>query len=152
MGDLLPALWWRLAGTLQWHIIWMLHSKFMVGVTGVVLDDRRRVLLLRHRFWPAGSWGLPGGYARKRERLEDTLRREVREETGYVIQPAALLQVVSGYKLRVEVSYLARFLGGDLALDPREVLEARFFPLDSLPDGVLASQRRLIERIAADAS
>ena len=79
---LLAPLWHRLAGPLQWAVLWLSQAKFMVGVTGVVFDGEGRVLLLRHRFWPEGSWGLPGGYAHRGEELEAALARELREETG----------------------------------------------------------------------
>ncbi len=75
-------LWHWLGGGLQWRLLWLTQAKFMVSVAGVVRDDTGRVLLLRHRFWLDGSWGLPGGYAHGAERLEDALERELREETG----------------------------------------------------------------------
>jgi 8-oxo-dGTP diphosphatase len=145
---LLARLWHGLGGGLQWRLLWLTQAKFMVSVAGVVRDDEGRVLLLRHRFWPAGSWGLPGGYAHGAERLEDALARELREETGCRIDGQRLLCVNSGYRLRVEVVFTARLASGVTALDRREVLEADLFAPDALPDGLLRDHRRLIARAA----
>jgi ADP-ribose pyrophosphatase YjhB (NUDIX family) len=105
----------------------------------------------RHRFWRPGSWGLPSGYANRNEKLEDTLRREVREETGYEVVVSRLLRMVSGYRLRLEVSYLGHLTGGQFRLDPKEVIEARFFSLGELPEGLLPSHRDIITLAFSDA-
>jgi ADP-ribose pyrophosphatase YjhB (NUDIX family) len=131
-------------GPLQWYALWLAHHKFIIGVSGVIVDDQGRILLLRHTFWKLGSWGLPSGYAERNEKLEETLCREVQEETGYQVKVQSLLRVVSGYKLRLEVSFVGRWVGGELQLDPKEVLEARFFSVDALPDGLLPSHREII--------
>ena len=144
MNDFVLKLWRLLKGKPQWYLLWIINSKFMVGVSGVILDDQGRILLLRHRFWMHDVWGLPGGYAIKRERLEDTLRREVLEETGYLMQTTSLIRVVSGYRLRLEVSYRGKIIGGIEHLDPREVIEARFFSPDELPDRLMRSHREII--------
>ena len=144
MDDLVLRLWRSLRGVSQWYLLWFLHDKFMVGVSGLIEDDEGRILLLRHRFWREGSWGLPGGYANRGEKLEETVRREVREETGYEVEVKGLIQVVSGYRLRVEASYRGKFIGGVERLDRREVLEARFFKRDELPPGILPTHRALI--------
>lgn len=144
MNALLVKIWRLLRGTPQWYILWFAHPKFIIGVSGVVLNEQQRILLLRHRFWRPGSWGLPSGYANRNEKLEDTLRREVREETGYEITVSQYLRMVSGYRLRLEVSYLGHLTGGQLRLDPKEVIEARFFSLDELPEGLLPSHRDII--------
>jgi ADP-ribose pyrophosphatase YjhB (NUDIX family) len=144
MIALVAKLWRRLDGIWHWYALWLINSKFIVGVSGIVLNERGEILLLRHRFWREGSWGLPGGYVKRRERLEDALAREVREETGYQIEPVALVRLVSGYKLRLEASFLARLDGGELRIDPHEVLEARFFLPDRLPDGLLRSHQAVI--------
>ena len=82
MHVLLAKVWSLLrigGGWPQWRILWLAHAKFVIGVSGVVLNERNQILLLQHRFWKPGSWGLPSGYADKREKLEGTIRREVQE-------------------------------------------------------------------------
>lgn len=146
---LLSRVWHRLAGRYQWRLLWLTQAKFMVGVAGVVFDESGQVLLLRHRFWPQGSWGLPGGYAHRREVLTEALARELAEETGYRIDQVMLLDVVSGYRMRMEVVFTARLAGGRFERDEREVLEARFFDPDALPEGLLVSHRALIRQARA---
>lgn len=128
---------WRLLRPVQGRIVWVLHAKFVVGVTGVVRDDEGRVLLLRHRLWPPGrQWGLPSGFARKGEDLRATVVREVREETGLDVETGRLVMLNSGFRTRLEVAFEARLLGGELRLDPTEILEARWCRPDDLPEEV----------------
>jgi 8-oxo-dGTP diphosphatase len=142
---LTARLWHLIHGSLQWRLLWLAHAKFMIGVTGVVRDDSGQVLLLRHRLWPPGrQWGLPTGYARAGESFSDTIIREVREETGLTVTVGELARVRSGYRLRAEVAYEARHTGGDLKLGSLEILEARWFPPEALPPGVLDSHQALI--------
>lgn len=141
---------WRRLERYQWRLVWLRQSKFLVGTTGLVRDGQGRVLLLRHRFWPEGRQvGLPGGYAIAGERLEDAVAREVREETGLRISVAHVVQVSSGFRLRVEVAYAGELAGGDWDLDRREVLSAEFVPIDALPADLMPNHRRLIEENAA---
>jgi 8-oxo-dGTP diphosphatase len=145
-------LWRALRGVLQWYILWLAHAKFVIGVSGVILNERNQVLLLRHRYWQEGSWGLPGGYANAGEKLEEALAREVREETGYAVNVLSLLRVTSGYRLHVEVSYAGRLAGGEFKLDPGEVLEARFFSASELPAGLLDADRELVRLVCGQES
>ena len=137
---------WRLARPVQWRLLWWTHATFLCGVTGVVRAGDGRVLLLKHRLWPAGrQWGFPGGYAKKGERHQDTIVREVREETGLTVTVGSLLDVRSGYRYRIEVYYEAVLDGGlqDLKLDGREILDARLFDADGLPSDMPPLHRRL---------
>ncbi|CAL9500098.1 NUDIX hydrolase [Streptomyces werraensis] len=128
---------WRLLRPLQSRIVWLLHAKFVVGVTGVVRDDEGRVLLLKHRMWPPGrQWGLPSGFARKGEDFRATVVREVKEETGLDVEAGRLVMLNSGLRTRMEVAFEARVLGGELRLDPFEILEARWCEPDALPEDV----------------
>ncbi|HET9168582.1 MAG TPA: NUDIX domain-containing protein [Actinospica sp.] len=145
----LAAAVWRRLHRYQWRLVWLRQSKFVLGTTGLVRDPDGRVLLVRHRFWPEGRQvGLPGGYAIAGERLEDAVAREVREETGLEIEVAHVVQVSSGFQLRAEVAYAAELVGGDWALDRREVLSAGFVPLTELPADLMPNHRRLIEQNA----
>jgi ADP-ribose pyrophosphatase YjhB (NUDIX family) len=145
MHTLIARIWRTLRGPLQWRILWLAHAKFMAGVTGIVRDDQGRVLLLRHRMWPEGrQWGLPTGYAIKGEEFSATVAREVKEETGLDVKPGALVHLKSGYKLRVEIAYEATLVGGTLTTDSFEILEAKWFSVGNLPDGLQESHRLLI--------
>ncbi|MGV9286640.1 NUDIX hydrolase [Streptomyces sp. NPDC003719] len=136
MRRLLARLW-RLLRPLQSRIMWFLNAKFVVGVTGVVRDAEGRVLMLRHRMWPPGrQWGLPSGFAHRGEDFRATVVREVGEETGLEVEVGRLVMLNSGLRTRLEVAYEARLLGGELRLDPFEILEARWCDPDDLPEGV----------------
>ena len=146
LHKLLGPLWNAMQGTIQWYILWALHAKYIVGVSGVVLDDEGRVLLLRHRYRaPDRAWGLPSGYASSGEHFEETLGREVWEETGCRVEVTELLQIVSGYKLRLEIFFLAHHVEHEPQPDQREVLEARFFHPDEFPAGLPEWHVKIVE-------
>jgi 8-oxo-dGTP diphosphatase len=140
---------WQAAGPLQGWLAWRLHARFGVGVTGIVRAADGQVLLLRHRLWsPEGQWGFPSGFAQRGETFQETIVREVREETGLTVRVGGLLELRSGSRYRVEAYYEAALVGGidGLVLDDREILEARLFPLDALPPGLPSLHRQLARR------
>lgn len=149
--DFLFRFWRRLSGPLQWRLLWLANSKFMVAVSGIIQNDTGEILLLRHRHWVAEVWGLPGGFVHSGECLEDALAREVREETGLAIREIRLVQVNSGFRLRMEVYFRAGLAesarGQPLRLQQQEILEGRFFAPDALPPNMLPFQRRLLESL-----
>ena len=118
-------------------------------MTGIVRAPDGQVLLLRHRLWPAnGQWGFPSGFARRGETFQETVVREVREETGLTVRVGRLVELRSGFRYRVEAYYEAALVGGvdGLVLEAREVLEARLFPLDALPAAMPPLHRQLAKR------
>lgn len=146
MNTLIAKLWRAMRGTMQWRVLHFFHATFMIGVTGLIRDDHGRVLLLRHRLWPEDrQWGAPTGYARKNERFEDTVTREVREETGLEVEAMQLVRLKSGFKYRVEIAYLGTAIGGKLNLSKFEVLDHGWFDLDDLPKGILPTHLELIQ-------
>jgi ADP-ribose pyrophosphatase YjhB (NUDIX family) len=123
------------------------NDRFLVGVTGLGVDEKGHVLLARHRFG-APQWRFLGGFLHPRERVEDALAREVLEETGLVVEVGPVLEVVTGHRWqRVEIVFAYRITSGTTALTS-EIEELRGFAPDALPE-VRADQRGLIERHAA---
>jgi len=70
-----------------------------VGATGAVFDDKGRVLTMKR---PGGAWCLPGGNLDAGEGPEDGVVREVREETGLVVEP---VELVDAYQLPAGTNY-----------------------------------------------
>ena len=147
--DLLFQIWKRLSARLQWRALWVFSNKFMVSVSGVVLNADDHILLQRHRHWVHDVWGLPGGIVESGETLEDAFAREVKEETGLAISDIELVKNVSGYRIRLEVYFRARLDESQgvqhIKLQQQEVLEARFFPIHEIPDNLLPLQREVIQ-------
>lgn len=135
----LPVRWQR-------RILDRTQSRFLVGVVGLGVDPKGHVILARHRFG-APEWRFLGGFLSPRERLEDALAREVREETGIEIEVGPILEANQGYRWqRIELVYAYRPLGGTERLS-EELVEVRAFDPADLPD-VRADQRGIIERRA----
>jgi ADP-ribose pyrophosphatase YjhB (NUDIX family) len=117
----------------------------MIGASGVIFDKDNNILLLKHRFWKKDSWGLPSGYVKKREKFEDGIRREIEEETNLKVSIGKLLNLNSGFKLRVECTYIGYCEDvSSLSINSNEILEAKFFSINNLSEGLLENHIKLI--------
>ncbi|MBI5585340.1 MAG: NUDIX hydrolase [Deltaproteobacteria bacterium] len=113
----------------------------LVGVGGIVFREDQVLLIRRGREPGRGRLSIPGGGVKLGEALEQALRREMREETGLTVEPVALVDVLDRIipeddgRIRyhyVLVDYLCVIKGGGLQAGC-DALEARFYPLESLP-------------------
>ena len=88
-----------------------------VSVAAVITDDQGRALLIQRR--DNGHWEPPGGVLELDETIEDGLRREVREETGFDIEPGSLTGVYKNMILGiVALVFRCKIIGGQL--DPTD--------------------------------
>jgi 8-oxo-dGTP diphosphatase len=93
-----------------------------VGVGAVVVDEGRVLLIRRGNEPMKGHWSLPGGLLELGETLTDGVVREVREETGLMVEPVELIELLDrihrvGERVRyhyVIADYLCRVVGGAL--------------------------------------
>jgi ADP-ribose pyrophosphatase YjhB (NUDIX family) len=122
---------------------------------GVVLDDQRRVLLIRRRILPfAGQWALPAGYQEVDEDPRATVLREIYEETGIHAEVESLFDVIfvpdDPRKPANVAVFLCRPVGG--VLKPgSDAAEAAWFGLDALPEDLAFQNAELIlDRIPRD--
>ena len=104
----------------------MLQREFplapLVGV-GAVSVHNGRVLLVQRGTEPLkGRWTIPGGLVDVGESLHEAVVREAREETGLVVEPVELVELLDrihhqGDRVRyhyVIADYLCRMVGGEL--------------------------------------
>ena len=131
---LAAAVWRRIGGRWQWRLLRWREATFLVGLTGVVLDDDGRVLVQVHRYWMGNPCGLPSGWASAGETWEQGLAREVHEETGVTVTDVRVVRVspVPGARRgsRIEVLLSARAPAPVVPRpDGTEVLAAEFVDL-----------------------
>ena len=125
----------------------VLKHKFVLlqdGAAAIIVNKHGQILLQSRT--DNDRWGLPGGCQELGERFEDTIIREVKEETNLDITEdnLELIAIVSGDSRRNEypngdvvinntVLYCVKNYTGELKWDD-ESKEMRFFDLDNLPD------------------
>lgn len=71
-------------------------NSLVCAASAVVVDDDGRILLQRRR--DNDLWALPGGGMEIGESIGETAAREVREETGFEVQPLYVIGVYSDPK------------------------------------------------------
>jgi 8-oxo-dGTP diphosphatase len=112
-----------------------------------VRDDAGRVLLVKRGVEPGlGLWGLPSGFIEIDESPESACLRELEEETGLKGETAGLIgvytQASARYKLVVIIGY--RVHGRGRLRPGSDSLDARYFPLEDLPELAFESHARII--------
>lgn len=104
------------------------------GCSIIARDEEGRVLLVRHSYG-SGLWAFPGGGMRKGEEPLAAALREFGEELGCCVSdPRPVAVVVEHYHGARNVAHI--FIGlidGEPRPDLREIVEARFFAVDDLP-------------------
>jgi len=118
---------------------------------GVVRDADGRLLLVRRRYAPsAGRWSLPGGRVEAGETAAAAAAREVREETGLVVDVGPLLgrtQLAGpGGSTYVVDDFMCAPVGGTLAAGS-DASEARWVSVEELAG--LDCTPRLVETLSA---
>ncbi len=134
MKSILSKIWKRLnlPKDIQLFIMRFFQSQFLIGVTGVIFNDKDEVLLFKHTY-RAHSWSLPGGYMKAGEHPAEALEREIKEESGFVISADQLLKTRTDRTgSRLDMCYMGVFIGGEFT-PTKEVSEYGFFSKDTMP-------------------
>jgi 8-oxo-dGTP diphosphatase len=66
----------------------------IVGVGAVVIDGTKVLLVRRGQEPLKGEWSLPGGALELGETLQQGLVREVLEETGLIVVPGGIIEIL----------------------------------------------------------
>lgn len=106
------------------------------------------ILLARSPRFAPGVWSILAGFVDAGESLEQTVRREVREEVGLEIADLRYFGSQPWpFPHSLMIGFTAGWAGGELAIDGVEIIEADWFTRTRLPGlpHEMSLSRRLIE-------
>lgn len=107
-----------------------------VAPCAIVLVRRPgEVLLTRKPEWAPNRYSLVAGFLEFGECLEEAAAREVLEETGVRVGSVRYLgSQCWPFPSQLMAGFVADYAGGEVVVDMNELADARWFPLDALPD------------------
>ncbi len=95
-------------------------------------DDQ--LLLIRKPEWPVGRYSLVAGFLDMGESMEECAMREAMEETGVTIRNVRYITSQAWpFPAQMMVGFVADYASGDLKVDGKEIEDARWFTIGSLP-------------------
>ena len=115
-------------------------------------DDE--LLLARSPHFPPGMYSALAGFVEPGESIEETIRREVREEVGVEVGDVRYFGSQPWpFPNSLMIGFIADYAGGELKIgDPEEIEDAGWYPVDDLPKlppGVSIA-RAMIDSFAAE--
>jgi len=121
-----------------------------IHLCAIILVRRgEQFLLARKKEWLPGRYGLVARFLHMGESLEECASREVMEETGIRIKN---VQYVGSqcwpFPSQLMCGFVADWAGGEVVVDTKELADARWFSVDTLPD---LPPKRSIARYILDA-
>jgi len=117
-----------------------------VSIDALIVRDGN-ILLIKRGIEPYKDfWGLPGGHLDFDEKIEDAVRREVKEETGLVVTSLLLHGIYDSPsrhpKQSVAISYITETIGEPKAGD--DAAEVQFFLINNLPSELAFDHNKII--------
>lgn len=122
----------HLSKEIQLFIMRIFQDKFLIGVTGIIFNDKKEILLFKHTY-RSHAWSLPGGYLTSGEHPKEALEREIKEESGFVVSVDNQLKTRTDRdSARLDMCYIGVLIGGEFT-PTHEVSKYGFFTVDKLP-------------------
>lgn len=131
---LLAKIWkaLHLPKNMQLFIMRILQDEFLIGVTGIILNEKKELLLFKHTY-RLHAWSLPGGYLKAKEHPAEGLEREIEEETGLIVSIDKEIKIRTDRDTaRLDICYMGTLIGGEFR-PSGEVSEIGFFTFENLP-------------------
>jgi len=119
------------------------------------IENAQGQILMQQRKYPLGKWGLPGGIMELGESTEETVRREVLEETGLTLGKLTLFGVYSGKNYFcvaengdefyvVTTVYTSSEYSGEVSVNDGESLTFEWVDIDNLPENIARTHADII--------
>ena len=117
----------------------------LVVAAGAIVHKERKILLQKRA--DNGMWSIHGGCLELGETVEETVKRELKEEIGITPTKLRFYKVFSGEEMHsvypngdeiycVDVVFLCDEYDGELKLDNEEVTELKWFDVEDLPENI----------------
>ncbi|MBS4179545.1 NUDIX domain-containing protein [Lederbergia citrea] len=109
-------------------------GNYSVGVGAIVIKDNKVLLVRRAQEPGKGKWTNPGGYIEQNEFIEDTIVRELMEETGIKARVTGIT-AIRDQPSNIHNIYLVfamEYLDGEARPDEIEVDAAGFFSMEEM--------------------
>ena len=121
--------------------------------TAIIPFPQDKILLVKRNTVPfKGYWALPGGRIDSDETIEQTVVREVKEETGLDVEVVRKIgeYIEKGVKDEVEyeyypTSFLVKIVGGEIRKQESEIQEIQIFSLKELPKPLAFEHDKMIK-------
>ncbi len=115
--------------------------KLFISAGALILKGNK--VLLHHRT-DYDLWDLPSGSMEKGETIIQTLKREVKEETGLKVEPIKLIGVYQNYlRGAVNFHFLVKVISGKLTLN-KEANDFGYYNYKKLPKNIAPKQKERI--------
>jgi NAD+ diphosphatase len=114
----------------------------------VLVERENQCLLASSPRFKANFYSVLAGFAEPGETLEETVAREVYEETGIEVTDIRYFGSQPWpFPDSLMIAFTARYAGGEIRVDGEEILDARWFTSDQLPKipGKISIARQLID-------
>ena len=120
-----------------------------LAVDGVLIKNRK-VLLIKRKNEPfKNKWALPGGFVEYGEKVEDAIIRELKEETGMNVRIKKLFGVYSDPDRDPRGHVVSIVFLVESEDEPRagdDAVDAKFFDLDNLPE-LAFDHKKILEEV-----
>jgi NAD+ diphosphatase len=100
----------------------------------VLIKRGGQILLARSPRFPPGMFSVIAGFVEQGENLEQTIHREVKEETGILVRNIRYFGSEPWpFPHSLMIGFTADYAGGDIVVDAREIESAFWFDREHLP-------------------
>lgn len=128
-----------------------MYTQEPLGVPTIVLNQEGQVLMAeRVGVYGAGLYGMPGGHIELNESIQETVKRELMEETGLVAEELEFVGVVRELQKKeynfIHFGFQVKKYHGELKnVEPNKSKDWEWVSLDQLPENMLPGHKAVLD-------